>query len=96
MILNPHENVLQHELDRFLKETQEQNFVTNKKKTFIMLFNASRKYAFPPEFTMGQDELTVKHTHKILGVMVQDDARWGTQVEFMIRKASKKSGFSEG
>ena len=67
MVLNPSENVLQHELDRFQKETLQQNFVTNKKKTSIMLFNSSRKYAFPPEFTSGQEELTVKNNHKILG-----------------------------
>ena len=55
-----------------------------------MLFNSSPKYAFPPEFTLGQEELAVKTNHKILGVMVQDDARWGTQVEHMTKKASKK------
>ena len=90
MVLHPDENVLQHELTRFQRETQTQNFVTNKNKTFIMLFNSSRKYAFPPEFTLGQEELAVKTNHKILGVMVQDDARWGTQVEHMTKKASKK------
>ena len=87
MVLNPSENVLQHELDRFQFETQEKNFVTNKKKTFIMLFNSSRKYAFPPEFTLGHDKLDVKNCHKILGLMAQDDARWGAQVGYMVKKS---------
>jgi hypothetical protein len=91
MVIDPNENPLQHELDRFQAETTQHNFVTNKKKTFAMLFNNSRKLAFPPEFTMGGDEfLEVKNHLKILGVMVQDDLRWGAQVKQMTTKASKK------
>jgi hypothetical protein len=82
---------LQQELTRFQTETTENNFVTNKKKTFSMIFNNSRKYAFPPEFTMGgTDLLEVKNELKILGVIVQDDLRWGAQVKQMTTKASKK------
>ena len=49
MIINPQDNILQIELDRFHKEATENNFITNKKKTTIMVFNATRKYAFSPE-----------------------------------------------
>ena len=58
-----------------------------------MLFNPSKKYAFPPEFQMGpesDENLTVKNVHKILGVHVQNDLRWNAQVEHMVKKASKK------
>ena len=82
--------MLQQELLRFQEETEQCNFVTNKKKTVVMLFNQSRKYAFPPEFTLGQDRLSVQKVHKVLGLLVQDDLRWGAQVEQMVRKASKK------
>ena len=91
MVLNPEENVLQHELDRFQKETTDKNFVTNKKKTFVMLFNNSRKLAFPPEFKLGGEEvLSVKSELKILGVMVQNDLKWDSQVKSMTTRASKK------
>ena len=55
-----------------------------------MLFNASRKYSFPPEFSLGQESLAVKSVHKILGLFVQNDLRWGAQIEHMVKKASKK------
>ena len=61
-----------------------------------MLFNFSRKYAFPPEFLLGQNEsnfeeyLKVKNTHKILGIFVQNDLRWNVQVEHMVREGVKK------
>ena len=66
MVLDPAKNVLQQELDRFQVECDQGNFVTNRKKTVILLFNASRKYSFPPEFSLGQDNLTVKKVKKIL------------------------------
>ena len=75
MVLNPCENILQQELDRFQQETEQCNFVTNKKKTVVMLFNASRKYSFPPEFSLGQESLAVKSVHKILRLFVQNDLR---------------------
>ena len=53
MILNPSENVLQFELNRFQQETQQQNLVANRQKTFIMLFNPSKKYTFLPRVSNG-------------------------------------------
>ena len=61
-----------------------------------MLFNFSKKYAFPPEFLLGQNEsppeeyLKVKNCHKILGLFIQNDLRWNTQVKNMVMKASRK------
>ena len=51
------ENVLQQELNRFQDETKKNNFVLNKKKTFIMSFNFSRGYAFPPDFMLKKKYL---------------------------------------
>ena len=53
-----------------------------------MFFNPSRKHAFPPELTVGQSPiLQVVPVIKLLGVMIQEDLRWGAQVKYM---ASKK------
>ena len=89
--IKPDENVLQHELDRFHQETTENNFVTNQNKSFVMIFNKSRKLAFSPEFTLGSSGiLEVKKTLKILGVHIQEDLKWGAQIENMVKKASKR------
>ena len=96
MVIDPAENVLQLELNRFQKETSENNFVTNKKKTIVMVFNQTRKYAFSPEFHLGDtDQLLVKKEHTILGLKVQSDLKWNAQIEQMTKKASKKYGYSE-
>ena len=55
-----------------------------------MVFNRSRTLAFPPEFTLGNsDFLTVKKTLRILGVLIQDDLGWRSQINEMVKRASK-------
>ena len=54
-----------------------------------MQFTRSRKYDFPPEFTIGGSEiLEVKKELRILGVMVQSDLGWGAQCREMVRRAT--------
>ena len=91
MVINPLENVLQHELDRFQLETSQNNFVTNEKKTAVMIFNPSKKYAFAPEFRLGNSGVLQTHKElKILGVMIQEDLKWDAHVNMMCQKASNK------
>ena len=91
MILKTEENILQQELDRFASEVTASNLVINDKKSFVMLCNPSKKYDFPPEFKVGNSKiLEIKSSLKILGIIIQDDLRWGEQVDHMAKKASKK------
>ena len=91
MVLKPEENVLQQELDRFASEVTASNLVINDKKSFIMVCNPSKKYDFPPEFKIGNSNiLEVKSSLEILGIIIQNDLRWGEQVDKMAKKASKK------
>ena len=55
-----------------------------------MIFSRSRTHAFPPEFVIGNSGvLEVKKTLRILGVLVQDDLRWNSQVVEMVKRASR-------
>ena len=55
-----------------------------------MVFTRSKKYAFPPEFTIGGSEiLEEKKEATILGVKVSSSLCWESQVQHMIAKASK-------
>jgi len=90
-ILDPNENLLQQELNRFHTECTQNKFLVNDKKSCVMTFNNSRKFAFPSEFFLGNTEvLQEKKTLKILGVMVQSDLKWGAHIDLMVKKASKK------
>ena len=84
MKLKEEENVLQQELLKFQEFTKSNKLVINSKKCFVMLFTRSKQHAFPPEFHIGSSEvLEAKDSHKILGVIVQNDFRWTQQVDHM-------------
>ena len=88
-ILNPQENILQQELENFYQFTLTNKLVINKRKCFVMKFSRSKKYDFPPEFTIGGSEiLEVKREQRILGIIVQDSLRWESQCQEMIKKAT--------
>ena len=89
MKIKGEENVLQLELEKFQNFCFQNKLVINSRKCFTMLFNRSKLYAFPPEFKIGDWELlSVKKTHRILGVLIQDDLKFGAQVKEMVRRAT--------
>ena len=54
-----------------------------------MKFSRTKKFDFPAEIIIGgSDILEVKKVHWILGIMVQDDLKWQTQCEEMMKKAT--------
>ena len=90
MKLKYSENILQKELEKFNDFCTNNKLVINSRKCFVMLFSRSRTKAFPPEFVIGNSEvLNVKKTLRILGVQVQDDLKWNSQVEKMVQRASQ-------
>ena len=91
MIINPSENILQDELNKFHVEVTANKLVINEKKSQIMVCNPSKTITFPPEFSIGPSGiLEVKPVLKILGIQIQNDLKWGAQVEQMVTKASSK------
>ena len=90
MILRPEENVLQSELQKLYEFTVSNKLVINRKKCYVMKFSRSRKYDFPAELTIGgSDILEVRTQHSILGITVQDDLRWQSQCDEMVRRATR-------
>ena len=89
-VLKPEEDILQHELVKFHLWTVKNKFLVNSSKCYTMQFSRSKLYDFPLEYTIGNSAiLEEKKTTKILGIQVQSDLRWGTQVAQMIARASK-------
>ena len=89
-VIRDEENLLQYELARFHTWAVENKFLVNTKKCYVMQFSRSRIHDFPMEYTIGRSEmLEEKKTVKILGIQVQSDLRWQSQVNQMISRASK-------
>ena len=75
--LKPQENIMQYELDNFTKFTSTQKFVINEKKTEMMVFNFSKKYAFPPNLSVGNSySINEVPVMKLLGIKIQNDLKW--------------------
>ena len=78
------------ELERFHTWTLTNKLVANTKKCFTMQFSRSRKFDFPMDFTLGNSEvLEEKKTMKILGLMVQSNLGWDSQINQMVGRANK-------
>ena len=69
MVLKPEEDIVTQELDRFCEFINQNGFVINKKKCYAMVFSRSRKYDFPPEFSIGDSQLLEKKEATILGLL---------------------------
>jgi hypothetical protein len=70
--------------------TVDNKLLVNSKKCFVMKLSRSRINDFPPEYTIGGSNiLEEKKEMKILGIIVQSNLGWNSQVTQMVGKASK-------
>ena len=89
-VLKPEENILQMELEKFHNWTLENKLLANTKKCFTMQFSRSRVFDFPLEFKLGNSEfLEEKKSMKILGLVVQSNLGWDSQINQMVGRANK-------
>ena len=89
--LKPEKNELQDDLS-LLKYFTDQNLMTiNKKKTETMKFNLRTSLDFPPIFSIGDSlPLNIVSQTKLLGIIISEDLKWSSHVDFMCGKALKK------
>ena len=62
----------------------------NETKTKIMAFNFSTKYDFLPELSVGENQLEVVRSTKLLGVIISSDLKWNEHTEYIVKKANKR------
>ena len=90
-ILDAQLNQLQQDLDDLKAFTDKNLMVINEKKTQILCFNFRTSLQFPPIFTVGESApLDIVKEAKLLGIIISDDLKWSSHVEYMCKKASKK------
>ena len=59
----------------------------NPKKTVVMSFNFSRKYAFIPQLTLQSKPLEVIHRTKLVRVIVTTDCKFKEHIKYLTAKA---------
>ena len=55
-----------------------------------MAFNFSAKYDFMPQLSIGDNQLEVVESTKLLGVMVSSDLKWNHHTEYVVKKRRKR------
>ena len=65
--------------------------LVNDSKSKVMIFNKSRKYDFPPEFSFENGEiLEVVEETRLLGLFLTPDLRWFSNTNSIYTKAISK------
>ena len=63
----------------------------NESKSKIMLFNRSKKFDFPPEYSFSNGQnLEVLEEMKLLGIVLTSDLRWASNTNYIFRRAMSK------
>ena len=84
-------SLLQKNLLKIESFAQRNQMKINQKKTHIMYFNQSLKYAFPPEYSFANGELlNVIEQTKLLGVYISSDLSWRYNTSKMTSKAMSR------
>ena len=60
----------------------------NKKKTKLMPINFTRKYDFLPKLNIGDEQLDVIYSSKLLGVILTSDCKWTENTKYIVKKGN--------
>ena len=82
-------NTLQTITDSLVDFSSQRQMVINTKKTCVMKFCKSRTVVFPTEIRVDDDFLELKKELKILGVIIQPNLKWGSNTDYICKKAYK-------
>ena len=87
----PAGSILQQNLNRVEIFTETNKMKINENKSKVMIFNKSRNYDFPPEFTFKNGEiLKCLESTKLLGIYITSNLRWKENCSQMYMKAMAK------
>ena len=91
LILPVEHSLLQKNLLNIEKFAEKNLMVINEKKTNVMLFNVSKSYSYPPEYSFANGNiLQVVEKTKLLGVHLNSNLSWNDNTAQIIKKAMKK------
>ena len=88
-ILQQDNNLLQIYINDFKKYTDENKMKINAKKTNIMKFNRSKKFDFPLEVSLENEQLEEVKEVKILGIMINLNLKWEANTNYICQKSRK-------
>ena len=91
-VLPVEDNVMQELLINLENFTSDKQLRIKERKTNVIKFNFSRTQDFPTELTINgfNDNVQEITKTKLLGVMITSDLKWGSNTDYICRRAYKK------
>ena len=88
----PTDNVLQSQLENIKIFTDQNQMVLNERKSKVMLFNKSKNFTFPPEFSFSNGGAILECVEEtlLLGVKINTNLKWALNTRYIVKKAMQK------
>ena len=88
----PTDNVLQSQLENIKIFTDQNQMVLNERKSKVMLFNKSKNFIFPPEFSFSNGGAILECVEEtlLLGVKINTNLKWASNTRYIVKKAMQK------
>ncbi|KAI8490630.1 hypothetical protein Bbelb_318980 [Branchiostoma belcheri] len=84
---------IQQDLDELSKWSTEQNMKLHPKKCKVMYLNFSKSVPQLPSLKIDNYPLVQDKVAKLLGLHIQSDLKWNTQVDHMVKKGNQRLFF---
>ena len=84
-VLPPENSLLQTRLNQIQEYAQIHQLKINESKTKIMSFNFSKKFDFLPNMSIGDKQLEVVNSTKLLGIIISSDLKWNDYTNYAVR-----------
>ena len=84
-------SILQQNLNKIERYTNTNQMLINPQKSKVIIFNKSRKYYFPPEYSFQDGNILecVEET-KLLGIHLSSSLKWDSNTRVMCKRAMSK------
>ena len=89
-VLPPESSQLQNRLNQIKEYSEIHQLKINESKTKVMTFNFSNKYDFLPKLFIGDNQLEVVESAKLLGVILSSDLKWNAHTKYVVQKTKKR------
>ena len=81
---------IQRSVNNVVQFAKDESMELNGKKCKEMLIDFRKKKTEIPLINIGDDKISRVKSYKLLGIWIDDDMRWKTNTEYIVKKGAKR------
>ena len=86
-LLPPEASIMNSEMEKLCRYTEEHQMEINIRKSKVMLFNPHRRYDFMPDIQINNQPLEVVEKTKLLGIILTSNLKWSENTKNLTSRA---------